>query len=301
MIKGLKRSSAFRAMIYSTLSLLPLNSFASNISAVWANDGGDKVTKDELRATLRKENLTGKVINRTWNGQSITLYGARNEVVSFNLVLEAGFASASNISVVFDTLTGPNGSVIHSTAASGNGVFNWVNRPIELFYTRYLQIQGLSFFGYGKFESNIPLRFELPAGKTGWTNRPDHDQFYPDILVPLELVKQFNIGAGQNEGVWADVYIPKSAVPGVYSGNVLVSEAGTVTHTVPVQLTVYNFSLPDTPSAKTVAPVSTNDIMQRYVAGAGGYVNWQSAAGLKVQTITDRYFELPSPQDQHCR
>src|SRR5437868_11884320 len=301
MIKNLKnsrRSSAFRAMIYSTLLLLPLNSFASNISAVWANDGGDKVTRDELRATLHKENLTGKMINRTWNGQTITLYGARNEGISFNLVLEAAQASAQNVTVTFDTLTGPNGTTIHSSPVQGNGVFTWVNRPIELFYLRYLQIKGLSFFGYGHGgERQIPVRFQRPWNGNGqgyglWQDRPDHDKFYPDIMVPLELVKQFNISAGQNQSIWADIYIPKSAVAGTYGGNIIVQEAGVTTRTIPVQLTVYNFSLPDTPSANTIAPISTLDIMQRYVAGSGGYVYWQSPAGLRVQKITDRYFEL---------
>ena len=105
---------------------------STNITAVWANDGGDKVARGELRATLHKENLTGKVINRTWDGQTIKLYGARNEVISFNLVIEAAYAQANNVSVTFDTLTGPNGYTIHSTPATGNGVFSWVNRPIEV-------------------------------------------------------------------------------------------------------------------------------------------------------------------------
>ena len=150
-------------MISSTLLLLPFNSFASNISAVWANDGSDKVTKDELRATLHKENLTGKVLNRTWNGQAITLSGARNEVISFNLVLEAAQATANNVTIDFDTLTGPSGSLIQSSPATGNCVFTWAGRPIELFYLRYLQIKGLSVFGYGKSdERQIPRRFQRP-------------------------------------------------------------------------------------------------------------------------------------------
>ena len=43
----------------------------SAITAVWANEGGDKVAQDELRATLGKENLTGHVLNSTWNGSTI--------------------------------------------------------------------------------------------------------------------------------------------------------------------------------------------------------------------------------------
>ena len=72
--------------------------FGANISGVWANEGGDKVTQDELRATNHTENRTGKVINRAWDGTTIHLSGAHNEEVSFDLVLEAAYASASNVS-----------------------------------------------------------------------------------------------------------------------------------------------------------------------------------------------------------
>src|SRR5436305_3010484 len=280
--------------LFGTSSLI-----GANISGVWANEGGDKVTQDELRATRHTENLTGKVINRAWDGTTVLLSGARNEVVSFNLVLEAASAAASNVSVSFDTLTGPNGAVIQSTPASGNGVFNWVNRPIELFYTRYLQIKGLSFFGYYKGdELDYPTRFRLPVanangnGIGGWTDRPDHDKFYPDILVPLELSQNFTISAGQNESIWGDVYIPKSAPSGTYSGNITVREGSTVSRVIPVQLTVYNFELPDVASAKVMAPFNTSDIMWRYATGYGGSTNPSSTDGQRVVTITNRYYEL---------
>src|SRR3954470_9909206 len=125
-------SALFLSLLLSATSLL-----GANISGVWANEGGDKVSQDELRATNHTENVTGKVINRAWDGTTVLVSGARNEVVSFNLVLEAAQASANNVTVSFDTLTGPNGSIIQSAPASGNEVFKWVNRPIELFYTRY--------------------------------------------------------------------------------------------------------------------------------------------------------------------
>src|SRR5947209_2513237 len=67
----------------------------SNISAIWANEGGDKVSQDELRASHKTENLTGTIVNRSWDGSTIRLQGARNEFVSFNLVLEAANARAS--------------------------------------------------------------------------------------------------------------------------------------------------------------------------------------------------------------
>ena len=270
----------------------------SNISTVWANDGGDKVSRDELRASLGVENKTGTVHNRVWNGSSINLFGARNESVSFNLVLEAAAGAAPNVSVAFDTLTGPGGATIQTTVpATGGGVFNWVNRPIELFYTRYLQIKGLSIFGwYRGDERQLPVRFQRPnvngAATGGWVDRPDHDKFYPDILVPIELVPTFSIAQAQNESIWCDIYIPKGTPAGAYTGTVTISEGGSVTRTVPVALTVQPFSLPDTPSVKGFANLDATDIMWRYVTGEGGYVNWNSDEGRRVKHISDVYYQL---------
>lgn len=272
--------------------------YCSDITAVWANEGGDKVTQDELRASHQQENSTGKVINRAWNGTTITLSGARNEVLSFNLVLEAATSNATNVTVTFNRLQGLGSEIANTTQASGNGVFDWVGRPIELFYVRYLQIQGLSFFGYGKWdERQIPKRLQRPwtgngVGTGTWLDRPDHDKFYPDIMVPMELVQKFNIQAGQNQSVWADIYIPRTASPGMYAGLVTVSENGIPAYLIPVQLNVYNFALPDEPSAKTMANVDTSDIMWRYITGYQGYVNWQSTPGELVKSITDKYFQL---------
>jgi hypothetical protein len=46
------------------------------ITAVWANSGEDKVCREELRA------MTGQrpVLSRCWDGQRVSLFGARNEV-----------------------------------------------------------------------------------------------------------------------------------------------------------------------------------------------------------------------------
>src|SRR4029079_13594235 len=100
--------------------------------------------------------------------------------------------------------------------------------------------------------------------KGGWTNRPNHDKAYPDIAVPMELVPDFSIAAGNSQSVWADIYIPKDVPAGIYSGQVTVSEDGNVAYTVPVKLSVRTFTLPDTPSAKTMAATNYHDVARRY-------------------------------------
>src|SRR5207237_2887618 len=104
----------------------------------------------------------------------------------------------------------------------------WVGRQIELFYVRYLQIKGLSKLSYETYdERHVPKRMRRPwtgngAGSGTWQDRPDHDKFYPEIAVPLELVPTFTIGAGSNQSIWVDVYIPKTVPAGTYTGNLVV-------------------------------------------------------------------------------
>ncbi|MFQ5605980.1 MAG: glycoside hydrolase domain-containing protein [bacterium] len=266
-----------------------------NITAVWANEGGDKVTRDELRASSNP----GSVLNSVWDGSKVKLFGAKNEVVGFNLILEAANTAASNVTVSFQTLSGAGGATISSAPTSGDGVFNWVNRSIELFYIRYLEIKGLStdlfFAGYNYDERHIPERFRRPwtgegVGTGTWQDRPDHNKFYPDIAVPLELVASFDIAAGQNQSIWVDIYIPKTAPSGLYQGTVTIRENGSTTHEIPVELSVRNFTLPDVPNAKTMLFLGYEDINQRYLGEE--YPDEGSANDANSRLIRDRHFLL---------
>ena len=239
---------------------------AGSISAVWANDGEDKVTQDELRAT----SSPASVKNSVWDGTTIKQFGAKNEIVSFNIILEAATAAASNVKGTFSNLAGPTGSVIRSDQTrSATQLFNWTTTEAELFYIRYLQIKGISAntvcIAYNT-ENSIPAKLRnSPTSYPGlWTDRPNHDKFYPDIAVPLEVVPSFSIAAGNNQSIWADIYIPKTAVAGQYAGTITISEGGVTTHTVPVAFTVRNFTLPDTCNAKTMVVTGSMDVCPMY-------------------------------------
>ncbi len=250
------------------------------ITAVWANEGGDKVTQDELRATGH----ASAVVDSVWDGHCISTFGAKNEVVSFNVILEAATSKAATVSVTLGDLTGPGGTVIRSAPRTTDKLFDWTTTEAELFYVRYLQIKGLSQQAYGTLatwqEATFPARAQCPgmtqatpdSKPTGsgcpFAQRPVANKFYPDIAVPLELVPTFDIAASSNQSIWADVYIPKTAPSGVYGAMLTVLENGVATHKVPVSLRVRNFALPDAPSARTMLFTSLGDISPRYGASA---------------------------------
>lgn len=262
----------------------------SNIAQVWANEGGDKVTRDELRAT----NDPQAVINSEWDGAGISLFGARNEVVSFNLVLEAPTATATNVNIALTELAGPDDAVIATRPANGDDLFNFVGRNIELFYVRYLEIKGIStdlfFAGYDYDERHIPARCRRPydeesgEGDGSWEDRPCHNKAYPDIAVPLELHAPFAVQAGTNQSIWGDIYIPKEVPSGIYNGIIGVSENGQTAWQIPIQLHVRDFTLPDLPHARTMLYYSAENIDDRYLG--------DDATGDQSRQLADRHFQM---------
>lgn len=274
----------------ATLTLAP-----GNIAHIWANEGGDKVWRSELRATSDPN----AVLNSVWDGTGISLFGARNEVVAFNLVLEAPTTSAANVSVSLTSLTGPGGASITTTTASGDGVFNYVGRNIELFYVRYLEIQGLSAdLAYNDYdERHIPERCRRPYDENGigtgdWEDRPCHNQLYPEIAVPLEFHTPFTIPAGANQAIWGDIYIPKAMPAGNYTGTIEVTEGGEITWQIPISLLVRNFTLPDLPNAKTMIAYEWENVNDRYLGEDNMWPDPGTPEYAQSIEIIDRHFQL---------
>lgn len=266
-------------------------SYTGALSAVWASEGGDKVAQEELRAQADPSSVT----NAVWDGEQIAIFGGRNEVVHFLLTLEAATSAVPNIAVALPTLIGPDDFTLQSTNATGSNLFRWLNRHIELFFIRYLEIKGLSSFCCNFYdERHIPKRLRRPHDDNGvgtgvWTDRPDHNTHYPDIAVPLELHPTFSVASGTNQGLWVDIYVPKEAPAGSYDGTLTIQENGVVTGTVPVRLQVRNFTLPDTPTAKTMLYLGYADINHRYLGEKFPY-----APELVAQSrdIINRHYQL---------
>ncbi len=72
--------------------------------------------------------------------------------------------------------------------------------------------------------------------------------FWPDPLLPIE--KPLHLAANQNQPFWVRVWVPKSAKAGLYNGKITL-KADNYSAIVPLQITVWNFSLPDKMTCET--------------------------------------------------
>lgn len=283
--------------ILASLSALPAVAAEltgnGSITAVWANDGADKVTKDELRSVFK---LPG-IRNSIWDGARIHLFASANEAISVNIILEAAEHSATDVHVSVSDLTTSSGARLRSSPdRPAKDLFNWTSTDIELFYVRYLQIKGLSQLSYGNYdERQIPQRMQRPIGADGapsgnWNDRPGADKFFPDIAVPMELVKSFDIPAASNQSIWCDVYVPRTAPPGEYTGEMTISEAGSIRARIPVELKILDFALPDSSPSSTMVATSYEEVARRY-AGIS-YPAAGSDQDLLTRKVADRQFML---------
>ena len=249
---------------------------AEGIKALWANDGGDKVTRDETRASHGLD-----VTNPCWDGKTVRLFGAKNEIIAFNMVLEAGNTPVAGVKARFTPLTG-----------------QWDSRDIELFLVRYLQIRGLSRLSYETYdERHVPARFRRShtangIGRGTWEDRPDHDKFYPEIAVPLEMAAKdgFSIPPRRSQSLWVDIYIPKDTPAGLHTAQIEIIEGSEVTRIVPLSLDVRPFTLPDAASTRTMVFLGYDDLARRYLGkDADGLSGGDDAA---LQRIRDRHFQM---------
>jgi Domain of unknown function (DUF4091)/Family of unknown function (DUF6067) len=155
------------------------------------------------------------------------LSAARNEYAPFQIIVRAGAAGLKRVNAVAGPLAPKRG---HTIPAG----------QITLYREHYIEIRKLS---------------PRSRGGPGW---------YPDALIPfLEpstgkppvrarfAAAPFDIAPDSNQPLWVDVRTPRDATPGVYSGAITISAEGIRPHRVPIQLTVWDFTLSETPSMRT--------------------------------------------------
>ena len=200
-----------------TLAFVQSGRSQSGVTRVWAVDDGEKVRRDDLSHWAG-----ASADNAVWDGRTIRLFGARNEIVAFQLQLEARGSGAMDVNVALDSLAGPG--YLIANRSTNDDPFDYRGRHIELFLEQYINVTQRSMSGgIATWGDARPLP---DAEHLGWI---------PDALVPFQATPgtadwvggaPFAIGPGRNQGVWIDITIPRDAPPGTYRATVRVSEQG---------------------------------------------------------------------------
>ncbi len=190
--------------------------------------------------------------NPVWDAANnkVVLRAARNEVVAFQMILERLVTNLTNVQVSVSDLVGSTGTI----AASPN---------IELFRSWYVYSGG---------------------------------RYYPDACIPLAapfgttfaIPNATNGISGQtNQAVWVDIYVPKSAGAGTYSGTLTVTATQLAQPLqIDVELAVRQWELPDKVS---------------YIVDLNGYnTPWDwNTSGQDVALTKLRYFQLAHKHRQN--
>lgn len=146
------------------------------------------------------------------------LVAARNEFSSFQIVISAGSGGLQQPAVTLATpLTGAAGTI-----------------PAD----------HVSIYGEANYTTTLASKAEgEPTGEWPDALIPTVDQFFGQTRRAFPAT----VAAGRNAVAWVDVLVPQDAAPGGYDGALRVT-AGGLDSTVPVHLTVADFTLPSTSS-----------------------------------------------------
>src|SRR5215469_12908087 len=155
------------------------------------------------------------------------LSAARNEYAPFQIVVRAGSSGLKRVNAAAGPLVPKWGRIIPADR-------------ITLYREHYIAVKKLS---------------PKSKGPTGW---------YPDALIPFTdpstgkpplaarfPAAPFDIAPDSNQPLWVDVLTPVDATPAEYTGTITISATGIRPHRVPIKLTVWGFTLPETPSMRT--------------------------------------------------
>ena len=221
--------SAITLLGAAMLSPHALAQSAAPVAAVWAVNDGEKVARDDLA----NPNKGG---NSAWDGMHIRLFGARNEVLAFQVIVESGDNGIQQLSLSLPALTSTSGLSSIAYQAPADDPSQYAGRPIQLFSENYMYIPGPSSATW-IYVAGSP---SAPAGIVGWK---------PVQLVPENALVgrggfPLTVAPRQNQGFWIEVYTGKDLPAGMYEGTVQVSADGTVTG-VPIELELLDFMLPD--------------------------------------------------------
>ena len=202
---------------------------AAGVASVWAVGDGDKVARDGARSPLAKGNAV-------WDGRTVRLAAARNEIVAFQVIVEADGSGIRALSAALPELRRRGGSERIAYAPPAKDPTLYAGRPIQLFSVRDMNVTQETHASWAW----TPGSPAAPKHTVGWQ---------PVQLVPENARAgrggfPLAVGPGLLQAIWIEVYVGRELPAGTYEGTVTLTADG-ATRSLPVELRVFGFTLPD--------------------------------------------------------
>jgi Glycoside hydrolase 123, catalytic domain len=236
--------------IRTLVMILALTTSASTghagVRRVWAVSDGDKIERDAKAHPLSARNAV-------WDGRVVRTFAARNEIVAFQLIVEADSRGVRELTVSLRELVAGRDRITYRPPAQDPT--DYVERPIQIFAVHYMYVAMPSHASWVYVRGSPGA----PADPTGWK---------PVQLVPENARRDrgglpIAIAPNETQSIWIEVYVGRTREPGIYRGTIEVRADGE-RRTVPIELEVFGFTLPDQNSMNAML-YYTSDQAERYM------------------------------------
>jgi hypothetical protein len=127
------------------------------VATVWAIHDGEKIAPGDLQSPFKLE-------NQAWDGHRLRVFGARNEVLAFQIVVEADDTGIRGLAVSLPELRRRGGGPAISYAPPGPDPSDFRGRPIQIFVERSMLVTEASQADW-VFTPGSPA---APRGGTGY-------------------------------------------------------------------------------------------------------------------------------------
>jgi hypothetical protein len=204
----------------------------AGVTRVWAVSDGEKIEQDDVSSALRAG-------NSAWDGKTVHAFGARNEVIAFQVMVQSDARGIQSLTAALPELRQRGGKGRIAYAAPDADPSQTVGRPIEIFAVHYLNVTETTHASW-VWKPGSPA---APRDTTGW--KPV--QLVPENARASRGGLPLRVDPERNQSIWIEVYTARDLPAGTYDGTVVVTADGRVTR-VPMELQVFDFTLPDTNS-----------------------------------------------------
>ncbi len=220
---------AMRRIVCFALSALAAAApVRAGVAAVWAVGDGEKIGPDATGSPLAAGNAV-------WDGHAVHLFGARNEVLAFQVIVQADARGIGALSASLPELRlrGGEGRIVYQPPATDPSLS--VGRPIQLFSVRSMMVTQETHADW--------------AWKPGSPAAPRHTLGWQPVQLVPENARAGRGGFPQqvasnaSQALWIEVYTGRHPA-GVYEGTLAV-RADAENRSLPVELKLLDFELPD--------------------------------------------------------